>query len=217
MIEKDYEMVLKVYEEYSSLYNVLYQQVENIENDMMIWSNSELELYPYQYELNQLPKPKVYKKEPKTKNGIIVNKFKNNELYFSYNAENIGWGSSFIINKDEKKIRLSFFRDKNDEMILRQIYCIEYKEFVIEKRLFYQRDDYAKEETFMVDNYLYNDDGTIHSIIRNGFFEEKTNVLPTRTFRFEYANGDVYIYSKQLKKNQEVVEDLLYTTRKSKK
>ncbi|MBG9455691.1 hypothetical protein ABE61_16865 [Lysinibacillus sphaericus] len=72
------------------------------------------------------------------------------------------------------------------------------------------------EETFRTDRYLYNDNNTIQTIIRDGFFEEKINVLHTRTFRFEYVNGDVLIYSKQLKKNLKVVEDL-YTSRKAKK
>ncbi|MFC9538994.1 hypothetical protein ACFTQ7_03825 [Lysinibacillus sp. NPDC056959] len=71
-------MILKVFEEYSSSYNVLHQQVEDVGNGTVIWSNSYLEIYPYQYELNQLPKPKIYKKEPKSKEGIIVNKLKNN-------------------------------------------------------------------------------------------------------------------------------------------
>ncbi|WP_427108131.1 hypothetical protein [Lysinibacillus xylanilyticus] len=217
MIEKDYEMIVKIFEEYRFSYNVLHHQVEDVENETIIWSNSYLEIYPYQYELDQLPKPKIYKKEPKSKEGIIVNKLKNNELYFSYNAENKGWGSSFIINEVEKKICLRFLNNDDDEMVLSQVYCIIYKGSVIEKILFYLRDDDMDEETFMVDRYSYYDNLTAHTIIRDGFFEEKIKILPTRTFRFEYENGDVRIYSKQLKKNLKVVEDLLYTSRKSKK
>ncbi|MEQ6358051.1 hypothetical protein ABNX05_26000 [Lysinibacillus sp. M3] len=217
MIEKDYEMIVKIFEEYSSSYNVLHHQVEDVENETIIWSNSYLEIYPYQYELNQLPKPKIYKKEPKSKEGIIVNKLKNNELYFSYNAENKGWGGSFIINEVEKKISLRFRSNRAGEMVLSQVYYIIYEGSVIEKRLFYTRDDDTNEETFMVDRYSYNDNSTVHTIIRDGFFGEKTKILSTRTFRFEYVNGDVLIYSKQLKKNLEVVEDLLYTSKKGKK
>lgn len=217
MIEKDYEMIVKIFEEYRSSYNVLHNQVEDVENETIIWSNSYLEIYPYQYELNQLPKPKIYKKEPKSKEGIIVNKLKNNELYFSYNAENKGWGSSFIINETEKKISLGFESNRAGEMVLSQVYYIIYEGSVIEKRLLYTRDDDTNEETFMVDRYSYNDNSTVHTIIRDGFFGEKIKILSTRTFRFEYENGDVRIYSKQLKKNLKVVEDLLYTSRKAKK
>lgn len=217
MIEKDYEMIVKIFEEYSSSYNVLHHQVEDVENETIIWSNSYLEIYPYQYELDQLPKPKIYKKEPKSKEGIIVNKLKNNELYFSYDAENKGWGSSFIINETEKKICLRFRSNRAGEMVLSQVHCIIYEGSVIEKILFYTRDDDVNEETFMVDRYSYNDNLTTHTIIRDGFFGEKIKILPTRTFRFEYVNGDVLIYSKQLKKNLKIVEDLLYTSRKSKK
>ncbi|GAB0170623.1 hypothetical protein LSPCS325_40600 [Lysinibacillus sp. CTST325] len=216
MIEKDYEIIVKIFKEYSSSYNVLLHQVEDVENETIIWSNSHLEIYPYQYELNQLPKLKIYKKEPKSKEGIVVNKLKNNELYFSYRAENKGWGSSFIINEVEKKICLRFLNNDDDEMVLSQVYCIIYKGSVIEKIIYYTRDDDIGEETFRTDRYLYNDNNTIQTIIRDGFFEEKINVLHTRTFRFEYVNGDVLIYSKQLKKNQKVVEDLLYTTKSQK-
>lgn len=217
MIEKDYEMIVRIFEEYRSLYKVLLNKVEEIRNETVLWSNSYLELYPYQYELNQLPKPKIYKNEPKCMEGIIVNRLKNNELYFSYRAENKGWGSSFIINEVEKKICLRFLNNDDDEMVLSQVYCVIYKGSVIEKVIYYTRDDDIGEETFRTDRYLYNDNNTIQTIIRDGFFEEKINVLHTRTFRFEYVNGDVLIYSKQLKKNLKVVEDLLYTSRKSKK
>ncbi|MFC9538989.1 hypothetical protein ACFTQ7_03800 [Lysinibacillus sp. NPDC056959] len=217
MIEKDYEMIVRIFEEYGSLYKVLLNKVEDIVNETVLWSNSYLEFYPYQYELNQLPKPKIYKNEPKRKEGIIVNRLKNNELYFSYRAENKGWGSSFIINEVEKKICLRFLNNDDDEMVLSQVYCVIYKRSMIEKVIYYTRDDDIGEETFRTDRYLYNDNNTIQTIIRDGFFEEKINVLHTRTFRFEYVNGDVLIYSKQLKKNLKVVEDLLYTSRKAKK
>ena len=216
MIEKDYEMIVRIFEEYGSLYKVLLNKVEDIVNETVLWSDSYLELYPYQYELNQLPKPKIYKNEPKCKEGIIVNRLKNNELYFSYRAENKGWGSSFIINEVEKKICLRSLNNDNDEMVLSQVYCVIYKGSVIEKVIYYTRDDDIGEETFRTDRYLYNDNNTIQTIIRDGFFQEKINVLHTRTFRFEYVNGDVLIYSKQLKKNLKVVEDLLYTSRKEK-
>ncbi|MFJ7839556.1 hypothetical protein ACIQXG_08765 [Lysinibacillus sphaericus] len=69
-----------------------------------------------------------------------------------------------------------------------------------------------EEETFMIDRYLYHDNNTIQTIMRDGFFEDKMNILPTRKFRFEYINGDISIYSKQLKKYKQYVEELLYST-----
>lgn len=212
MIEKDYEFIIKIYEEYKFLYKELLNQVEDIRNHTVLWSNTYLEMYPFQYELNQLPKPKIYKNEPKCKEGIIVNNLKNNELYYSYNAENKGWGSSFIINEDESKICLRFLSE-DDKMILSQVYCVRYNGTLIQKVLFYTRDDDMEEETFMIDRYLYHhDNNTIQTIMRDGFFEDKMNILPTRKFRFEYINGDVSIYSKQLKKDKQYVEELLYST-----
>jgi len=125
-------------------------------------------------------------------------------------------GEFFIINEIEKKICLRFLSNRAGEMVLSQVHCIIYEGSVIEK-LFYKRGDDRNKETFMVDRYSYNDNLTAHTIIRDGFFEEKIRILSTRTFRFEYVNGDVLIYSKQLKKNLKVVEDLLYTSRKAKK
>ncbi|KOP69385.1 hypothetical protein AMS59_23740 [Lysinibacillus sp. FJAT-14745] len=119
--------------------------------------------------------------------------------------------------KLKRKSVLRFRSNRAGEMVLSQVDCIIYEGSVIEKILFYTRDDDVDEETFMVDRYSYNDNLTAHTIIRDGFFGEKIKILSTRTFRFEYVNGDVLIYSKQLKKNLKVVEDLLYTSRKSKK
>ncbi|MGM1050207.1 MAG: hypothetical protein ACQEXX_29355 [Bacillota bacterium] len=55
-----------------------------------------------------------------------MNRLKNNGLYFSYNAENKGWGSSFIMNEVEKKICLRFLSNEDDEMVLSQVYCVIY-------------------------------------------------------------------------------------------
>lgn len=181
-----------------------------IRNQTVLWSNAYLELYLFQYELNQLPKPKIYKNEPECKEGMIVNNLKNNELYYSYNAENKGWGSSFIIDEVEMKICLRFLSEDN-EMILSQIDCVRYNESLIQKVLFFTKDDDMDEETFMIDRYLYNDNNTIQTIIRDGFFEDKMNILPSRKFRFEYISGDIAFFSKQLKKDKKYVEELLYS------
>lgn len=109
-------------------------QVEDIRNQTVLWSNTYLEMYPFQYELNQLPKPKIYKNEPKCKEGIIVNNLKNNELYYSFKAENKGWGSSFIIYEDESKFCLRFLSE-DDKMILSQVYCVRYNGTLIQKVL----------------------------------------------------------------------------------
>ncbi|MGM1050213.1 MAG: hypothetical protein ACQEXX_29385 [Bacillota bacterium] len=222
MIEKDYELILKIFEKYRSSYKVLLHQVEDVRNDTVIWSDSFLEFFPYQYALNQLKKPKIYKTEPESNEGVIVNKLKDGELYYSYHAENKGWGSDFVIKEDGIKLYLKFLNNDNDEMVLEQVYCVVLKETMIEKVLFYLKDvdldgdEELNEETFLVDKYSYNRNEGVDTIIRNGFYHENNNIIPTTTFRFEYVNGDIFIYSKQLKLNQIDVEKLRWRIKKSK-
>lgn len=77
-------------------------------------------------------------------------------------------------------------------------------------------DEELNEETFLVDKYSYNSNATIDTIIRNGFYHESKNIIPTTTFRFEYVNEDLFIYTKQLKPNQMDVEKLRWKIKKSK-
>ena len=54
----------------------------------------------------------------------------------------------------------------------------------------------------MEDTYTYDNQGEIEQIIREGYWGSPKNVLPIRTFRFDYDNnGGLTIFSKQLKLN----------------
>jgi hypothetical protein len=110
------------------------------------------------------------------------------------------------------KIRL-LFNDQNDDekMKLAQVEFVCFDtNFLIEKVLFYSFDKDLDEETFTIDTYFYNDDNKIIFIEQNGFYEEEKNVFDTRTFRFEYMNDKVNIYSKQMKLNGEFTEQQLF-------
>lgn len=113
MIEKEYDLLLKIFEKYYDSYEEMLCRVKDVENDTVIWSDSYLEFFPYQNALSQLKKPKIYKTEPKSKEGIIVNKFKDGELYYSYHSENKGWGSVFVIKEDGMKLYLRFLNNDN--------------------------------------------------------------------------------------------------------
>lgn len=220
-MKEDYKFIRGIFKEYKFSYSDLFNETKNVEYETIIWSDSYLEFYPYQNALNQLTKPKIYKTEPESKESVIVNKLKDDEVYYSYRAENEGWGSVFIINKDHAKICLMFFNNDDDEIVLGQVYYIIYKsEFIIDKVLFYSMDEdidgdkELDEQTFMIDEYLYNENDTIDSITRNGFYETKKNVLAERKFRFEYSDNKFFIYSKQLKKNNSDIEELSYVLKK---
>jgi len=221
-IEKEYDLLLRIFEKYYDSYEELLNRAKNVEQDTVIWSDSFLEFFPYQNALNQLKKPKIYKTEPESNEGVIVNKLKDGELYYSYDKENKGWGSVFVIKEDGMKLYLRFLNNDNDEIVLEQVYCVVLKETVIEKVLFYLKDvdldgdEELNEETFLVDEYLYNSNQAVDTIIRNGFYHENKNSIPTTTFRFEYVDEGILIYSKQMKQNQVDVEQLRWKIKKSK-
>ncbi|MEQ7052944.1 hypothetical protein ABN764_20075 [Paenibacillaceae sp. P-4] len=221
-IEKEYDLLLRIFEKYYDSYEEMLNRAKNVEQDTVIWSDSFLEFFPYQNALNQLKKPKIYKTEPESNEGVIVNKLKDGELYYSYNKENKGWGSVFVIKEDGMKLYLRFLNNDNDEIVLEQVYCVVLKETVIEKVLFYLKDvdldgdEELNEETLLVDEYLYNSNQAVDTIIRNGFYHENKNSIPTTTFRFEYVDEGILIYSKQMKQNQVDVEQLRWKNKKIK-
>lgn len=221
-IEKEYDLLLRIFGKYYDSYEAMLNRAKNVEQDTVIWSDSFLEFFPYQNALNQLNKPKIYKTEPESNEGVIVNKLKDGELYYSYDKENKGWGSVFVIKEDGMKLYLRFLNNDNDEIVLEQVYCVVLKETVIEKVLFYLKDvdldgdEELNEETFLVDEYLYNSNQAVDTIIRNGFYHENKNSIPTTTFRFEYVDEGILIYSKQMKQNQVDVEQLRWKIKKSK-
>ncbi|WP_028532291.1 hypothetical protein [Paenibacillus sp. UNC217MF] len=210
-IEKEYDLLLRIFEKYYDSYEEMLNRAKNVEQDTVIWSDSFLEFFPYQNALNQLKKPQIYKTEPESNEGVIVNKLKDGELYYSYDKENKGWGSVFVIKEEGMKLYLRFLNNDNDEIVLEQVYCVVLKETVIEKVLFYLKDvdldgdEELNEETFLVDEYLYNSNQAVDTIIRNGFYHENKNSIPTTTFRFEYVDEGILIYSKQMKQNQWIV------------
>ncbi|MEK4424992.1 hypothetical protein [Solibacillus sp. FSL K6-1523] len=217
MIEKEYDLLLEIFRKYSDTYEEMLYRVKDVENDTIIWSDTFLEYFPNQNALSQLKRPKIYKSEPQSKDGVIVNKLKDGEMYYSYNSENKGWGSVFVIKEDGMKLFLRFINNDNDEIVLEQIYCVVLKENMIKKVLFYLNDidldgdEELNEETFLVDNYSYNSNETIDSIIRNGFYHSNNNIIATTTFRFEYINEEIFIYSKQ-----KDAEKLMWKVKKSK-
>ncbi|GAV16021.1 hypothetical protein [Paenibacillus sp. NAIST15-1] len=221
-IEKEYDLLLRIFEKYYDSYEEMLNRAKNVEQDTVIWSDSFLEFFPYQNALNQLKKPKIYKTEPESNEGVIVNKLKDGELYYSYDKENKGWGSVFVIKEDGMKLYLRFLNNDNDEIVLEQVYCVVLKETVIEKVLFYLKDvdldgdEELNEETLLVDEYLYNSNQAVDTIIRNGFYHENKNSIPTTTFRFEYVDERILIYSKQMKQNQVDVEQLRWKIKKIK-
>jgi len=216
-MNKEFETAIELYEKYKNSYQSLFNQAKQLKGKEVVWSNTYLDLYPYQHilDFNQRSKPKIYSSKPKSNEGIVESWMKSGEVFFAYNAENIEWGASFIINDNDRKILLKFIQDWDDAIVLHQVFCIMYKSNSIEQILFYLKDvneddDDESEENFYVSKYSYID-GKVHLITKDGFYYEKSNHIPTLTFRFEYNNGKVSIYAKQLKANGTNEEELIFS------
>lgn len=197
----EYKIIKEFFKQYMFCYKSLLTKFEAMEADQIIWSNSYLEFYPNQYALNQIKGFKTYKNEPEVKEGLFVNKLRNSKLYYSYNYEKKEWGSVFLVKDNQKEYYLTYHNNDDDEIVLFNIYCIIAQNSVIEKIIFYSMDKDQDEETFMVDHYSYLQNGDIEFIERNGFYDNKKNILPTRTFRFQYESTKILIYSKQKRAN----------------
>lgn len=210
-LEEDYKFILKIFSDYYTSYNIMLDQAEAIGEETIVWSDSYLEFYPFQYALNRFKKPRIYKTEPQSKEGIIVSKLKNGETYYASHAENNLWGTNFIIDEGQTKLCLKFINNEKNIMTLNQLYCIKYEDSLVHKVFSYMKD--GNEENFSTLKYFYNGDNVIQAILSEGFNKEKSNVLAPCTYRFEYEINNIFIYAKQLKKNGQNSEQLMYKTR----
>ena len=219
---------------------------EAIKSQTNIWSNSFLDFYPFQSEMDQLTPPKIYKERPNHEEGVILTKIYNELMYCALQVENQNWGTQFYLHNYSEKMKvlkneedyLLHFSEKTKELLKKEGYLYDFPfkirllfndqnddekmklsqvEFVnfdtngaIKTILYYSFDKDCEEETFMIDTYHYDEDKKVSFIERNGFYEEENNVLDTRTFRFEYVNEKVKIYSKQMKLNGEIKEQQIF-------
>jgi len=216
-MNNEFEIAIELYDKYKNSYQSLSNQAKQRKDKKVAWSNTYLDLYPYQHilDFNQRSKPKIYSSKPKSIEGIIESWMQDGEVFFAFNAENIEWGASFIINDNDRKILLKFIQDWDDDIVLHQIFCIMYNGESIEQILFYLKDvnededDDEGEENFIVHKYSYID-GKVDLITKDGFYYERSNHLPASTFRFEYSNGQVFIYANDLKASGRYEEKLVY-------
>jgi len=148
--------------------------------------------------MNQIGKATIYKKMPKSLKGKFENRFQNENVFFSTQLEENWLNTCFYRIKDENNNNIVLHYDGSiEEPELNQIYISIYEDDRISKLLSYHSD-----KNFMEDNYTYDSKGQIEQIIRDGYWGTSKNILPTRTFRFDYDdNGELTIFSKQLKAN----------------
>lgn len=174
------------------------KSVNEIQDYSTVYSDLLLEFHPYFSEMGQLKKAKLYEKTPKNLKGKFENRFINESAFFSTQLEENWLNTCFYQIKDDNNNNIVLHYDgsiKKPE--LNQIYISIFDNDRLTKMLFYHSD-----KNFMEDIYSYDKQGRIEQIIREGYWGNSKNILPTRTFRFEYdGNNEPTIFSKQLKAN----------------
>lgn len=191
----DESFIIEQFEKHLNLFKEHLQQVDDVKNYTTLWSNAFLESYPFQYEMNQLPTVKLFRRKPINQLGKIESRLINNKVYFAKQIDNEIRNVSFYM-EDKNRMILRYVM-RNNQMLLSQINYLVIKDSNIQKRIYFMRDE-KDAETFMVDIYEYDESCRIHSINRNGYYKGKSKILPERVFRFEYNDNNVEIYSKQL-------------------
>ncbi len=194
MIISEYKKIVDVFEQHSKSFEERKEKINTISFSKMNWSNSFLDFIPYSSIINQLNPPKIFEKEKLTS---IKNHFINDRLIYSFHNENENWGSVFVDYEKGNTKWLLFSENYEDKMVLQQLKVVYYQSDKITKALSYIVDEDAEEETFIIDLFKYNKENKIESIVRNGFYEIKVNILPERKISFFYHNDKVKIYSTQ--------------------
>ncbi|GHT22392.1 hypothetical protein FACS189430_04100 [Bacteroidia bacterium] len=207
-MEKEKQIVKEEFDIQNKLFAEHFNNVESMLNLSLIWSDSFPDFYPYRSEMNQYQPIRYYKNRPKTLEGKILNKYENDKFIYSAKYGKETWGQVFYLYEYGIKKRLLYIKEK-DEYILSQLDYLIASENIISKRLFLMR--VGEKETFMLDNYSYDVKGRIHYITRDSYLNNEDNILPVRTFRFEYdEHSKVTIFSKQLKLNGDYQENQIY-------
>jgi len=190
------EYVLKTFEYQKDKYNIHLKEVEKTDNYSMVYSSCYLDYLPFQSEMDQMPKATIYKRIPKNLDDKVVNYFLKDELYYSVEQQGQNVWFYRIIDEYGNNITLHYY-NVGRKPKLNQMSISIFKDEKLHKVLFYHSDKNLFEDT-----YSYNTNGKIKEIVREGYWGNSRNEVPTRTFRFEFdENENVTIYSKQLKLN----------------
>lgn len=194
IIENNFKFIRNFFELNCDTFKKRKEDIKKIKLSRENWSSSYLEFFTYEYEMNQLKSPKVYKV---LKSNSIHNNYIDEKLVYSFNSENEKWGTVFIDYYENHQVWLLFALNSKEEMSLTQIKVKVLNGNNTEKILIYVVDDDLKEESLFVDLYHYNLDNKISKIERHGFYEKRDRNLPVREFLFIYNDETLKIDSKQ--------------------
>lgn len=195
-MKNEHQKVTDIFEKNSKSFASRKEKMNTVSFSKINWSDSYLDFIPYSSAIDQLEQPKVYNEE---KTASIQNHFLDDKLVYSFRNENENWGTIFIDYENDNTIKWFLFSENyDDEMVLQQLKIAYYNNDRVEKVLSYLMDEDEDEETFMLDCYNYSEEGKLENIIRNGFYEMESNILPERKLSFEYnEERTVKIHSEQ--------------------
>lgn len=213
-MKNDELYIKKEFKRNAHLFEYYLKRINSIKEYKSIWSDSYLDFMPFDSEISQLQKPKIFNRKPKNLTGKIETRFENENIFYAVRCENYKWGTIFYLSSSNEKLSLFYTEDDEEEvMVLQQVKILFHKSNKVEKSLFYMKDNMDDEETFMIFNYNYNNEKQIVSVERNGYYENSENVLPTISYHFEYKNEGMKIFSKHLNTNGEYVENQIFPDR----
>ena len=206
----NYELSVRVFKKYKYSYEQLLSQNENTKADSVIWSETYLDFYPFQHILdyNRKTPTKSYGVKPNNSERLIESRLKISgndcDVYYSYSVEHKDNEVVFCVKENGAKVFLKFgVCYGTNAVALHYIYIVFYHESTaIDKVLFYCSNEFEEVERFSMSQYLYNSEGRVNKIIRDGLAKQYSvdfTVVPTITFRFDYKDEKTLIYAKQLK------------------
>ena len=190
------------------------KEAEAIKDYNEVQSDSFLDFVPFASEINQSKKHKIFSKLPKQQDGKIVSRFLNDRIFYAFQFNQKNLGSEFYLYGENTKTRLKYDdQNMSDKILLSQICHIVFENELVQKVISYMPDE-DMGDTFMVDKYVYDDQKRVKNIFRKGYYENENDTHNfdecDRTFRFDYENNKVLIFSKQLKLNGENRFELIF-------
>ena len=170
-------------------YKKHFKNFEKIENYETKWSYStSIDFYPYESSMYGFKPSKLYNTNPLSENSketIIQNRFRNKEIFYSFNYHKKEWGSEFYFD-DEKnnKMRL-FYEDQNEEgkILLSQLKYKIIDKNIVKKVYSYMYDHDMEKETFFIFDYFYEQNKII-KIVRSDYFKIHPVVIFDKTNNF---------------------------------
>jgi hypothetical protein len=213
-METEEKFIKKLFDENKTSFDKHIEACRLINDFSIVWSDTYLGFYPFQSEMNQSKPAKIYKKEPKESIGKILNKYNDkNELYYSCKYKQEYFGTVFYFYNEIENYKIMYIQNKSSWDIS-QIDYLKIMDKKIIGRIFFLKNSSGK-DTFYYDRYIYGTSNKLEIIKRNGYNYGKENLLPERTFRFEYDDDNLLkIYSKMLKANGENIENEIYSKNK---